>query len=80
MNGLKVGYELCLHVQPTPLKLVAQCKGQSQWCLVTMGSDQFLGCLFHKEIVSVLSKCLVKYTRPMSTSFLIVFQAEHKVS
>lgn len=80
MNGLKVGYELYLCVQPTPLKLVAQCKGQSQWCLVTMGSGQFLGCLFHEEIVSVLRKCLAKDTRPMSTSFFMVFQAERKVS
>lgn len=46
----------------------------SQWCLVRMGSGEFLACLFHKEMVSVLSKSLAKSTRLMSTSLFMVFR------
>ena len=80
MNVLKVSYELHSCLQPAPLKEVARYKGQSQWCLVTMRSGEFLGCLFHKKMVSVLSKSLAKSTRLVSTSLFMVFQAEHKVS
>lgn len=50
----------------------------SQGCLVRMGSDEFLACLFQKERVSVLSKSLAKSSRLKSTSFFVVFRLNMK--